>query len=71
MSNVTIDGQSYELSSLSEEARAQLMSLQFVEQEITRLQLQMAALQTARNAYASALKAHLPVGSEKIKLSVP
>ena len=69
MSNVTIDGQSYELSSLSEEARAQLMSLQFVEQEITRLQLQIAALQTARNAYASALKAHLPPGSEKVQVS--
>ena len=67
MSNVTIDGQSYELSSLSEEARAQLMSLQFVEQELARLQLQMAALQTARNAYASALKAHLP--PEKVQLS--
>ena len=69
MSNVTIDGQSYELSSLSEEARAQLMSLQFVEQEIARLQLQMAALQTARNAYASALKGQLPAASEKIPLS--
>jgi hypothetical protein len=69
MSNVTIDGQSYELSSLSEEARAQLMSLQFVEQELARLQLQMAAQQTARNAYASALKAHLPPGSEKVQVS--
>ena len=69
MSNVTIDGQNYELSSLSEEARAQLVSLQFVEQEITRLQLQMAALQTARNAYASALKGQLPAASEKIPLS--
>ena len=69
MSNVTIDGQSYELSSLSEEARAQLMSLQFVEQELARLQLQMAALQTARNAYAIALKAHLPPGSEKVQVS--
>ena len=69
MSSVNIDGQSYELSSLSEEARAQLMSLQFVEQELARLQLQMAALQTARNAYASALKAHLPPGSEKVQVS--
>ena len=69
MSSVNIDGQSYELSSLSEEARAQLMSLQFVEQELARLQLQMAALQTARNAYASALKAYLPPGSEKVQVS--
>jgi hypothetical protein len=69
MSNVNIDGQSYELSNLSDEARAELMSLQFVEQEITRLQLQLATLQTARNAYASALKAHLPPGSEKVQLS--
>ena len=69
MSSVNIDGQSYELSSLSEEARAQLMSLQFVEQELARLQLQMAALQTARNAYAGALKAQLPAGSEKVQVS--
>jgi hypothetical protein len=69
MSNVTIDGQSYELSSLSDDAKAQLVSLQFVEQELARLQLQMAALQTARNAYAGALKAQLPAASEKIPLS--
>ncbi len=69
MSSFSFDGQSYELSSLSEEARAQLVSLQFVEQEIARLQLQMAALQTARNAYASALKGQLPAASEKIPLS--
>jgi hypothetical protein len=69
MSSINIDGQSYEFSSFSDEARAQLMSLQFVEQEITRLQLQMAALQTARNAYASALKGQLPAASEKIPLS--
>jgi hypothetical protein len=71
MSQISIDGQNYEISSLSDEAKAQLVSLQFVEQELARLQMQLAALQTARNAYAVALKEHLPAGSEKIKLSVP
>jgi hypothetical protein len=69
MSSINIDGRSYELSNLSDEAKAQLVSLQFVEQEITRLQLLIAALQTARNAYASALKGQLPATSEKIPLS--
>lgn len=57
---ITIDNQAYELDSLSDEAKAQLASLQFVDQELARLQAQAAALQTARIAYANALKAALP-----------
>jgi hypothetical protein len=60
MATVTIDNVSYELDSLSSEAKAQLQSLQYVEQELQRLQAMTAALQTARNAYASALIASLP-----------
>jgi hypothetical protein len=36
------------------------MSIQFVDQELTRLAAQTAALQTARVAYANALKVALP-----------
>ena len=59
MATITIDGKDYDLESLSAPAKAELTSLQFVDQELARLQLQAAALQTARNAYAAALKAHL------------
>lgn len=55
MATVTIDGKDYDTESLSEEARAQLQSLQYVDQELARAGLQTAALQTARNAYAKAL----------------
>ena len=61
---LTIDGMNYPLSSLSEDAKAQLQMLQVTEQEIQRLQLQQAIAQTARNAYAQALKAALPSATE-------
>ena len=63
MPPLNIDGHEYSFDSLSDEAKAQLASLQFVDQELIRLQGQVAALQTARNAYLAALKAHLPPGS--------
>ena len=44
-----------EKNTLSEEAKAQLQSLQFVDQELAKLQAQAAVLQTARIAYAKAL----------------
>jgi hypothetical protein len=45
---------------LSDEAKAQLVSMQFCDQELARLQAQAAAYQTARQAYANALKQALP-----------
>lgn len=60
MANITIDNQEYDLDHLSEEAKAQLGSLQFVDAEMARLTAQTAVLQTARMAYANALKAALP-----------
>ena len=59
MTQITIDDTSYELESLSDQAKAQLISVQFVDGEIQRLQAQLAALQTARVAYANALKEEL------------
>lgn len=60
MSNITIDGKEYDTEKLSEDANAQLTSLQFVTGEIARLQSQLAVLQTARNAYSQALQKSLP-----------
>jgi len=57
---ITINGKEYELDSLSEAAKAQLTNLRVVDQEISRLQQQQAIAQTARNAYANALKEQLP-----------
>ncbi len=60
MPTVTIDNREYDLDTLSEDARAQLQSLQFVNAELARLQAQAAVLQTARSAYSQALKKALP-----------
>ena len=60
MPNITIDNQDYDLDSLSDEVKGQLASLQFVDSELARLNAQSAVLQTARVAYANALKAALP-----------
>ena len=71
MPKIKIDDKEYDLDTLSQEAKAQLASIQFVEQELARLQMQAAALQTARNAYLQGLKAALPAfgGGDTIKLS--
>lgn len=52
---INIDNKDYELDTLSEETKAQLASLQFVDAELQRLNAQNAVLQTARMAYAKAL----------------
>ncbi len=58
--NITIDNIDYDLDTLSDEAKAQLGSLQFVDAELARLTAQTAVLQTARIAYSKALNAALP-----------
>lgn len=60
MSKVTIDDVEYNTESLPQEALAQLQSLQFVDAEMAQLQARLAAMSTARNAYAAALQEVLP-----------
>lgn len=57
---ITIDDKVYELDLLSSQVKEQLASLQFVDNEIQRLNAQVAVYQTARMAYSNALKAALP-----------
>ena len=70
MTQITIDNKQYELESLSDDAKAQLASIQFVDAELARLEAKAAAFQTARMAYSKALQATLPaIGeSDTIKL---
>lgn len=56
MANVTIDGTDYDLDEMSDNAKAQLESLVAVDKKIGEVQQDMAILQTARNAYAVALR---------------
>ena len=60
MATITIDNTEYDLEQLSDNARAQLGSIQTVDQKLAELQAEAAILQTAQTAYASALKAELP-----------
>jgi len=55
MTTITIDNKEYDFDKLSDEAKAQLASMQFCDQELQRLQAQAATIQTARIAYAKAL----------------
>ena len=50
MLNITIDDKEYDITTFSEEAKAQLASLQHCDAELKRLQANTAALQTARIA---------------------
>ena len=66
---IKIDNVDYDTDTLSNEAKAQMVSMQFCDQELQRLQLQTAAYQTARQAYAKALKASLPTILEQAQMS--
>ena len=59
MPSVTIDDKEYNLEDLSEGARSQLASLRVTDQKIAQLQTELAIVQTARMAYANALKSEL------------
>jgi len=57
---VMIDDSKYALDDFSKDARATLSSLQFVTSELARHNNTLAVMNTARTAYAQALKAELP-----------
>ena len=60
MDSITIDDKEYDLDSLSDEAKEHVASLNYVDDDLRRLALRVAALQTARNTYSVALKELLP-----------
>ena len=63
MSTITIDGTEYAEEALSNDAKAELVSMQVCDQRIATLQTDLRIAQTARNAYAHALKGLLPKAS--------
>lgn len=56
---ISIEGVEYAVSDLSDEAKKQLLNLRATDQELARLQTQVAIAQTARVAYSRALAAAL------------
>ena len=65
MPKITVDGIDYNTEDLSDNGKAQLASLQFLEVQITKIKNEIAVYQTAKNAYVSALKAELEKSSEE------
>jgi hypothetical protein len=59
-STIKINDKEYDINTLSEDAKNQLGSIQFVDAELARLAAQVAVYQTARNSYLGALAALLP-----------
>lgn len=57
---VTIDGTEYQLADLSAAVRKQLINIRATDMEIAHIKQQLAIAQTARAAYATALKQGLP-----------
>lgn len=57
---ITINGKKYDADKLSDAARNQVANLRVTDQEIERVQQQLAIYQTARAAYAQALSRELP-----------
>lgn len=60
MGRMPVDGRDFELEKLGEPARQEAININMVDQEIRRLQFQLAICHTARNAYAAALQGALP-----------
>jgi hypothetical protein len=65
MTMITIDDNNYNIDTLSDDAKAQLQSVQFCDAELQRLSAQTAVAQTARSAYAKALKLALPATTDE------
>ena len=59
MPKITVDGIEYNTEDLSDNGKAQLASLQFLEVQMNKLQSEIAVFQTAKATYVAALKAEL------------
>tara|TARA_B110000003_G_C16224384_1_gene368665 strand:- start:25 stop:210 length:186 start_codon:yes stop_codon:yes gene_type:complete len=59
MPKFTLDEIEYNTEDLSDNGKAQLASLQFLEVQMQKLQAEIAVYQTAKNSYLAALKEEL------------
>ena len=66
MPKITVEGIEYNSEDLSENGKAQLASLQFLEVQMNKLQSEISVYQTARQAYLAALKSELESSKENI-----
>ena len=59
MPKITIDGIEYNTEDLSDNGKAQLASLQFLDVQMNKIQSEISVYQTARNAYAENLRVEI------------
>ncbi len=59
MPKINVDGVEYNTEDLSDNGKAQLASLQFLEVQMQKLNNEIAVYQTAKNSYIAALKTEL------------
>ena len=59
MPKITIDNIEYNTEDMSDNAKAQLASLQFLEVQMKKIKSEIAVYETAKNAYIQSLKAEL------------
>lgn len=59
MPKITVDGMEYNSEDLSDNGKAQLASLQFLEVQMGKLKSEISVYQTARNTYLKELKEEL------------
>jgi len=58
-SKLTIDGTEYSIADLSDEAKNQILNIQFVDERIQQLSNELAIADTARIGYSKAIKAEV------------
>lgn len=59
MPKITVDGMEYNTEDLTDNAKAQIASLQFLEAQMAKIKSEIAVYETAKSAYIQALKAEL------------
>jgi hypothetical protein len=59
MPKITVDNIEYNTEDMSDNAKAQLASLQFLEVQMKKIKSEIAVYETAKNAYIQSLKAEL------------
>ena len=64
MPKITVDGIEYNTEDLTDNGKAQLASLQFLEVQMNKLKNEIAVFQTAKASYVNALKLELEKSSE-------
>ena len=62
---IKINEKEYDIESLSDEAKSQIVNMRIADQEVTALQQKSAIAQTARNAYSRALRIELDLPEDE------